>query len=123
MGRRQRRISRESYESYILKLGIEGAPRDIRHDETQSSSKSSSKSSACPVLWDETFEFIVAEPDVAMLTLEVVLADSVVAHSAHPVQILRHGVRFIPLWGPRHEELQKCGVVADIEKWEVSALA
>jgi hypothetical protein len=109
----QRRNSKTS-ESCILRIGLEGSPGDFKIVDTKGGFLSSKNN----FLWDETFEFIVTQaPEFAMLTVEVLLSDKIVAASAHPVQVLRTGVGVLPLWGPRHEALQNCGVVTEIKIW------
>lgn len=67
-------------------------------------------------VWDETFEFNISRPDVAILTLQVYdqVSKSFVVAAAYPVSMLREGIRWVPMWDYRLRTLEHCGLLVEI---------
>merc|ERR1712232_325489 len=66
--------------------------------------------------WDETFDFEVSQPDVAIITFQVMDSASkvCVAASAYRVSMLREGIRWVPLWDGKHHRIEHCGLLVEI---------
>merc|ERR1712232_37920 len=67
-------------------------------------------------VWDETFVFQISRPDIAILTFQVYdsYCKCKVVTSAFPVNMLREGVRWVPMWDHMLRDLENCGLLVEI---------
>merc|ERR1711865_1145202 len=79
-------------------------------DSTKCTTKVETGNGFDPV-WDETFEFDISRPDVAILTFQVYddVSKAFVVAAAYPASMLRVGVRWVPMWDYRLRTLEHCG--------------
>lgn len=65
--------------------------------------------------WEHRFKLVISRPDVALIIFEVWDQDPVgrefIAAAAFPVQGLRPGLRWVPLWDYKFQPIDNCGII------------
>lgn len=87
----------------------------VECDNSKQTTQVSTSNGFDPV-WDETFEFNISRPDVAIMTLQVFdhVSKAFVVAAAYPVNMLREGIRWVPMWDYRLRTLEHCGLLVEI---------
>jgi len=89
---------------------------DALEDVVEMQTKTVLATNSDTFIWNiiEDLRFDVRNLDIAMLTVEAFVNDQKRFVSAHPVRILREGVRLLPLWGLEYEEVKNCNILTSI---------
>jgi len=112
----------QDFSNVILRVGIHGDPKDFAVRDTSMPRVSTDRAQ-----FPDPMEFLISQPSVAMITFEVMFQDCAIlglrgagskrtiAASAYPVEMLRVGLRWIPLWDSAYDPTEWSGLVADVQ--------
>lgn len=112
---RQATLTRPSYHEEPASPYVTVRVYGVECDNAKCTTKVERHNGFDPV-WDETFGFFISRPDVAILTLQVTDDNTkhLMAVAAYPVNLLRDGVRWAPMWDLKLRTLEHCGLLVEI---------
>jgi hypothetical protein len=92
-------------------VSIHGHEDDTDKKETQVI-----KENGFDPVWDETMEFQISHPDVAILVFQVYdnYCKAILVMGAYPVRMLREGIRWVPMWDYMLRSMDHCGLLVEI---------